>query len=605
VFNLSRPPIAVFLVLVLCNSFGLAQRGTRESVKQSSAYYWGEAVAATEKEASDLALARLTQGIVVTVSSDMEYLQVERQGDIQSTLRSIMKTYSTATLKNVKTILTTVENGVEVFHYIEKSEVKRLFDSRVATVGDIFDRAAEMEQAGEIGDALKWYYFAIILMNSVPEAAILHNELNLSTEIPFRINRIINATTLTLSSDRRLSDAERELVFNVSTYDRPVRSLDFTVWDGQTQVTVQAKDGQAVLRLFGASTAFEKLEIALKYSYYESREEIREVADLWGLVSKPTFKNGRQIALNAKPPLLPQTGTVLLADSGGCNVIEKITREVDTFAALLRDREPGALPRQYASDPFLGPKMANIVRYNHPELVDDVVRANIYKTYTGWEVRRIRVHTNYPSLKKQALEYFVLDFTPDGRLEDVNFGIMDGLHNLFVQQGIFGNDWGNRQVIIKFTERYRTALLGRNIAMIDSMFADEAVIIVGRVFKKTHMPDAYQYARLADEQPDFTTIRYTKEQYLKHQKNSFAAQKDIFVGYSTFKIHRKNKKGQEGVYGISMRQSYNSTTYSDEGYLFLLVDFNEKYPQIYVRSWQPQEWNEESLVRLSNFNINR
>jgi len=65
------------------------------------------------------------------------------------------------------------------------------------------------------------------------------------------------------------------------------------------------------------------------------------------------------------------------------------------------------------------------------------------------------------------------------------------------------------------------------------------------------------------------------------------------------------KNNSKGVYGISMRQNYNATNYADEGYLFLLVDFNEEKPQIYVRSWQPQEWVEQALVDLSNFNINK
>ena len=59
----------------------------------------------------------------------------------------------------------------------------------------------------------------------------------------------------------------------------------------------------------------------------------------------------------------------------------------------------------------------------------------------------------------------------------------------------------------------------------------------------------------------------------------------------------------QDVYGVEMRQSYASTTYSDEGYLFLLVDFSERDPLIYVRAWQPNEWNESALVKTANFRI--
>ncbi|NOX89728.1 MAG: hypothetical protein GXO77_11925 [Calditrichaeota bacterium] len=54
-----------------------------------------------------------------------------------------------------------------------------------------------------------------------------------------------------------------------------------------------------------------------------------------------------------------------------------------------------------------------------------------------------------------------------------------------------------------------------------------------------------------------------------------------------------------------MRQSYYSTTYADEGYLFLLIDFSEKDPLIYVRAWQPNTWDLNKLVRTGNFKIHK
>jgi hypothetical protein len=52
-----------------------------------------------------------------------------------------------------------------------------------------------------------------------------------------------------------------------------------------------------------------------------------------------------------------------------------------------------------------------------------------------------------------------------------------------------------------------------------------------------------------------------------------------------------------------MRQSYASTTYADEGYLFLLIDFAEEDPMIYVRAWQPETWSDDELIKTANFRI--
>jgi len=121
--------------------------------------------------------------------------------------------------------------------------------------------------------------------------------------------------------------------------------------------------------------------------------------------------------------------------------------------------------------------------------------------------------------------------------------------------------------------------------------------------KKSASKNPYQYSAMNESQPNIQYITYTKTQFLKKQSEVFKKEKDIALAFSTFKINKKN--ATEGTYGISMRQNYNSTSYADEGYLFLLVDFEQALPQIYVRSWQPQEWSAEALVKLANFRLNK
>ena len=150
------------------------------------------------------------------------------------------------------------------------------------------------------------------------------------------------------------------------------------------------------------------------------------------------------------------------------------------------------------------------------------------------------VLNSYKSLNKQSIEYLILDFDTTGKFNDINFGITEGLYKTFVEQGKYGNDWGNRQVIIKFVERYRTAFLSRDIKMLDSLFADEAVIIIGREIKKTKSKDVYQYSKMNESQPEYEKTQYTKKQYLKNQELEFNKQDDLFVGFSTFKISKKN-----------------------------------------------------------------
>ena len=50
-----------------------------------------------------------------------------------------------------------------------------------------------------------------------------------------------------------------------------------------------------------------------------------------------------------------------------------------------------------------------------------------------------------------------------------------------------------------------------------------------------------------------------------------------------------------------MQQNYFSSTYKDEGYLFLLIDFRGEQPLIHVRNWQPGEWDLSKQMKLENF----
>ena len=195
----------------------------------------------------------------------------------------------------------------------------------------------------------------------------------------------------------------------------------------------------------------------------------------------------------------------------------------------------------------------------------------------------------------------VLDFAETGELVDINLSTTDYLYQKFVKEATFGDDWGNRQEIVKFLEKYRTAYMTRDIERVGLMFAEEALIIVGRLIKTKKLEsDVVKYQKLGN-QPDVEYLRFAKNEYLARQESIFKSQKDIFIDFGSFNIIKKNNS--PNIYGVEMRQSYVSSTYGDEGYLFLLIDFEEEDPLIYVRAWQPNAWSEDELIRTANFRI--
>lgn len=611
-------------LLMISNVFAL----TIDDIMSCGEYYYGSGSSEIFREASDMALKELTSQISVRVFSSIKSKIKQTNKKLEQSVEDVLNTYSMATLKNVQTLKFPTDDGIKVFHYIKKSEVEIIFEERKKLIYDIYLKSEEMEETCNIGYALKWYYFASVLMNSLPYQRISHQGIDLTTVIPERINNILLNTEFVFTKVTNLSEKEKVIALKVTYNDNPVSYIEFNFWDGNNQIRVVGKDGNATLHLLGGSIDFEELDISIKYSFYECRDEFKAVGELWDIVKKASFKNKKKIPLVAaaassivtekkesevesldgkeeKPIIVKESDDLHLelTDKENCPVAGQILSETFSFINILQTGKVNEIEKNYIEDEFLCEKLQRIVQYNQPILSEYQIKAEINKTITGWEVRKIGVLNEYSTIHSQAFEYIILDFSEEGYLRDVNFGIMDDLYQKFVEQAAFGNDWGNRQIIIKFIERYRTAYLNRDISMINSIFSDDALIIVGRVLKKaatSNLKDV-SYQKLNINQPDVEYLRFTKEQYLKRQNLIFQTQDDIHLGYSTFKITKKNK--MPGVYGVSMRQHYNSTGYADEGHLFLLIDFYQEMPQIYVRSWQPQEWEEDSLISLSNFKI--
>lgn len=166
------------------------------------------------------------------------------------------------------------------------------------------------------------------------------------------------------------------------------------------------------------------------------------------------------------------------------------------------------------------------------------------------------------------------------------------------------NDAKNRRMILNYVEHLRTAYTTKDIDFLEQTFSENALIIVGKVIQSAQQPEG-EYLT-----PDLVLYNVkSKRQYLDRLRQVFLANKKIDVKFSNFHIMRHPTR--QGIYGVSLRQGYQSDLYSDDGYLFLLWDFRDaSMPKIHVRTWQPSMLNshtplpEDEVFNISNFHLN-
>ena len=201
----------------------------------------------------------------------------------------------------------------------------------------------------------------------------------------------------------------------------------------------------------------------------------------------------------------------------------------------------------------------------------------------------------------------VVEFDKEGNITDFRFALSAQMSESMWHCGSVVEK-EKQMVILQYLERFRTAYNQKDIKMIEEMFSDDALIITGRVVK---------VKPLGDNNTMRTKVEYnkqTKQQYVNNLRKAFERNKWIDVKFSRIGDDYDYGNGCKGItrsnvdptrYGIRLHQSWKSSNYSDEGYLFLLWEFPEdgSSPVIHVRTWQP-EWADKAKTQRTEMDKN-
>ncbi|MBQ7495461.1 MAG: hypothetical protein IJT75_06925 [Bacteroidaceae bacterium] len=205
----------------------------------------------------------------------------------------------------------------------------------------------------------------------------------------------------------------------------------------------------------------------------------------------------------------------------------------------------------------------------------------------------------------------VVEFDQQGRISDFRFTFDTHRAESMERCGASVTDMERRMQILSYCDRFRTAYCTKDLAYLQQVFSDDALIITGKVVT----------ARASEMRPGSATIKYTqqtKKQYLANLANAFKRNKFIDVKFTEVGASGEGcgsisqSVANPNYYGVRLRQEWRSSTYSDDGYVFLLWDFtDEAHPVIHVRTWQPeyldagktQHIKEDDIFDLSKFDL--
>ena len=216
----------------------------------------------------------------------------------------------------------------------------------------------------------------------------------------------------------------------------------------------------------------------------------------------------------------------------------------------------------------------------------------------GYQIRNIPVSMMAADDETREQE-LVFNLTSTGIIDDISIAIDENKYKEIMEEHESVEDLFRRQVIVDFVENYRTSYNRKDLKYIESVFSDNALIITGKVVREKPKSD---YAMRSLSQEKIVYQKRTKKEYIENLKKVFAGNKYINVIFDEVEVIQHPKLTD--IYGVTLKQEWNSSRYSDVGFIFLMIDFqDENHPLIQVRTWQPEKLNGRVLSRDEVFSL--
>lgn len=602
----------LFILLLVAYSTAVFAQSVDEIKKNRDTYLWGEGSGSTVNKADQLALDNLISQISVAVESKFTLLKQEvmnaGKSDFKEECVGIVNTYSAATLTNTERIVISNEPDAVVFRYIKKADLDKIFQNRKLKIIDFARIADKAAKNGRMADALKYYYWSLTLLRSHPDG---NNISYVNPEgvnclllgyLPVCVNKIFDGIKVAIMGIE--DEPEHRMVkLNITSDGTPVENLEYSYWDGRDwSATVAAKDGTGFIEFFGEN-ASSHIQTQLKAEYiFEGEARIdRELEEVLKRLDPIPFKNAyinlnfeqrpNDLARNPKTPALESPNGYL------ANLTTSVITETDYYQTIVDKVLDVVQSRKYEqAKPFFThegfQEFNQLLAYGKAKVLsNDSLRAIKMGKLTI--CRGPKMSFSFSNSRRKFVEDVVFHFNPEGKIETLSFGLNQKALASILSRTVWSE--AERLTLINFMEHYKTAYALKRLDYIRSIFADDALIIIGNVLKiKPNAENPFLGNKIVKYN------RISKEQYIKNLEHTFASNEFINIGFEESDVRKGGKEGD--MFGIQIKQNYFSENYGDAGYLFLLIDFNKPdEPTIHVRTWQPQKNDDGSIYGIESF----
>lgn len=590
-----------------------------DEIKKNSNYIWGEGNGTTMSDAEGEALRQMSVQISVSVYNS----SYDEESNDNSVQKAVLQSVSSAKFTNVQMRVLEEEPNAKVFCFMSRSEVKKMFEKRANHIVNMVDAGKTAESRMMIDEALRNYYWALVLAKTTPEPVEIEfndKKGEATSLLPIKIKSVL---AMINASVDEIQDG-KNLILGFTYNGKPVSSLNFKYNDGQSIVgPIVARDGIGEASM-ASIPADGKLHLTYELRF---RNEVdptdSDIAGAFNAGILPNINSSVAIAIKnnckkkATAPALasaemlaaqPTNDKRSIAMQNADNT-DDLQQAVLAVEAAISSNNPKSAFNYFTPEGYT--LFANLMAKNGKVTLVGKAQSHNFIIADGYIIGRATNIKRQFRNGKAFMEKLVYRFNPESRkIESVAFALTQRAENDIMNAAA---SWPevSRWAILNFMEDYQTAFALKRTDYINSIFSDDALIITGTILKKLNNAErAFDRSKSLDlgGPKDIAYSQLSKTEYIDRLRKIFSTREYVHLQFEDnvtrmIDLPAINGINKGAAFGIEIKQRYESTGYSDDGYLTMVFDTRGKLPIIHVRLWQPDKNNMMSLQEfISRFN---
>lgn len=590
-----------------------------DEIKKNSNYIWGEGNGTTMSDAEGEALCQMSVQISVSVYNS----SYDEESNDNSVQKAVLQSVSSAKFTNVQMRVLEEEPNAKVFCFMSRSEVKKMFEKRANHIANMVDAGKTAESRMMIDEALRNYYWALVLAKTTPEPVEIEfndKKGEATSLLPIKIKSVL---AMINASVDEIQDG-KNLILGFTYNGKPVSSLNFKYNDGQSIVgPIVARDGIGEASM-ASIPADGKLHLTYELRF---RNEVdptdSDIAGAFNAGLLPNINSSVAIAIKnnskkkAAAPMLASAEMLAAQPTNDKHSIamqnadntDDLQKAVLAVEAAISSNNPKSAFSYFTPEGYT--LFANLMAKNGKVTLVGKAQSHNFIIADGYIIGRATNIKRQFRNGKAFMEKLVYRFNPESRkIESVAFALTQRAENDIMNAAA---SWPevSRWAILNFMEDYQTAFALKRTDYINSIFSDDALIITGTILKKLNNAErAFDRSKSLDlgGPKDIAYSQLSKTEYIDRLRKIFSTREYVHLQFEDnvtrmIDLPAINGINKGAAFGIEIKQRYESTGYSDDGYLTMVFDTRGKLPIIHVRLWQPDKNNMMSLQEfISRFN---